>query len=72
METRVRGAGVRWLIAKGRLALEDAVRQAIERARAAKSTLVIWRDGQIVELTPDEATRELEANLAARRAQTGR
>jgi hypothetical protein len=53
------------------LAFADASRQAIERARAAKSTLVIWRDGQIVELTPDEATRELEANLAARRAQTG-
>jgi predicted ABC-type ATPase len=60
------------LIAKVKLALEDAGRQAIERARAANSTLVIWRDGQIVELTPDEATRELEANLAARRAQTGR
>ena len=59
------------LIAKVEMALEDASRQAIERARAAKSTLVIWRDGQIVELTPDEATRELEANLAARRTQSG-
>ena len=60
------------LIAKMDLAFADASRQAIERARAAKSTLVIWRDGQIVELTPDEATRELEANLAARRTQSGR
>ncbi len=48
------------------MAFEDACRKVIDRARAANTEIVIWRDGKIVELSPDEATAELEANLAKR------
>lgn len=54
------------LIAKADMAFEAACRQVIDRARQSKTEIVIWRDGQIVELSPDEATAELEANLAKR------
>jgi len=56
------------LIAKANLAFEAACRIVIERARQSKTEIVIWRDGQIVELSPDEATAELEANLAKRKS----
>jgi hypothetical protein len=46
------------------LAFEDACRDVIDRARAANTEIVIWRDGKIVELSPDEALQELETNLA--------
>ncbi|MBN8600367.1 MAG: hypothetical protein J0M26_05030 [Planctomycetes bacterium] len=54
------------LIAKADMAFEAAWRKVIDRARQSKTEIVIWRDGQIVELSPDEATAELEANLAKR------
>lgn len=54
------------LILKADLAFEDACRKVIDRARAAKTEIVIWRDGKMVELSPDEALQELEANLAKR------
>ena len=54
------------LIAKADLAFEDACRRVIDRARAANTEIVIWRDGRMVELSPDEAAMELEANLAKR------
>lgn len=54
------------LIAKADMAFEAACRQVIDRARQSKTEIVFWRDGQIVELSPDEATAELEANLAKR------
>lgn len=54
------------LIAKSDMAFEAACRKVIDRARAANTEIVIWRDGKIVELSPDEATAELEANLAKR------
>ncbi|MEI7460436.1 MAG: hypothetical protein WCK15_13580 [Pirellula sp.] len=38
--------------------------RVIERARAANTKVVIWRDGAIVRLTPDEEEQELAANLA--------
>jgi hypothetical protein len=56
------------LIAKADMAFEAACRKVIDRARQSNTEIVIWRDGQIVELTPDEATAELEANLAQRDA----
>jgi hypothetical protein len=34
--------------------------------RQSNTEIVIWRDGEIFELSPDEATAELEANLAKR------
>ena len=54
------------LIAKADMAFEAACREVIERARQSNTEIVIWRDGQIVELSPEEATAELEANLANR------
>jgi hypothetical protein len=54
------------LIAKANLAFEAACRIVIERARQSGTEIVIWRDGQIVELSPEEATTELESNLAER------
>jgi hypothetical protein len=54
------------LISKANLAFEDACRNVIERARRFDTTIVICRDGKIVELSPDEASKELEANLAKR------
>ena len=56
------------LIAEANLAFEAACRKVIDRARQSKTEIVIWRDGQIVELSPDEATAELEANLAKRKS----
>ena len=52
------------LAIKVQLAFEDASHRVIERARAANTNVVIWRDGAIVRLTPDEAEQELAANLA--------
>lgn len=60
------------LIAKADMAFEAACRKIIERARQSNSEIVIWRDGQIVELSPDEATAELESNLAKRDANLSR
>jgi hypothetical protein len=54
------------LIAKADMAFEAACRKVIDRARQSNTEIVIWRDGQIVELSPEEATLELEANLAKR------
>ena len=54
------------LIAKANLAFEAACRIVIERTRRSGTEIVIWRDGQIVELSPEEATAELEANIANR------
>ena len=55
-------------IAKADLAFEAACRKVIDRARQSGTEIVIWRDGQIVELSPEEATAELEANLAKRKS----
>ncbi len=52
--------------AKAELAFEDACRKVIERARVSNTKIVICRDGNVVRLTPEEATAELEANLAKR------
>jgi len=54
------------LIYKADRAFEDACRNVIARARRFGTTIIICRDGNIVELSPDEATMELEANLAKR------
>lgn len=48
------------------LAFVDACQHVIARARAAGTEIVIWRDGKMVELTPDEAAEELATNLAKR------
>ena len=61
-----------WMIAKANLAFEAACRKVIDRARQSNTEIVIWRDGQIVELSPEEATAELEANLAKRESKIPR
>jgi len=52
------------LATKVQLAFEDASHHVIARARASNTEVVIWRDGKIVELTPDEAEQELAKNLS--------
>ena len=59
-------------IANANLAFEAAYRKVIDRARQSNTEIVIWRDGQIVELSPEEATAELEANLAKRESKIPR
>ncbi|MFN9463669.1 MAG: hypothetical protein ACK6B2_10755 [Planctomycetota bacterium] len=59
-------------IAKANLAFEAACRKVIDRARQSGTEIVIWREGQIVELSPEEATAELEANLANRESKIPR
>jgi len=54
------------LSAKIQLAFEAASLQVIARARAANTEVVIWRDGKIVKLTPDEAEQERAKYLIAR------
>ena len=54
------------LSTKAELAFEDACRNVIERARVSNTKIVICRDGNVVKLTPDEASQELEDNLARR------
>ncbi|MEY4566065.1 MAG: hypothetical protein RLY14_1035 [Planctomycetota bacterium] len=53
-------------IAKADMAFEAACRKVIDRVRQSGTEIVIWRDVQIVELSPEEAIAELEANLANR------
>jgi len=64
----IKGSTSGSFIAKANLAFELACRKIIDRARVSNSEIVIWRDGKIVQLTPDEATKELEANLTRRNA----
>jgi hypothetical protein len=60
----IRGNEPDSLIAKANQAFEDACRKVIARARASNTKIVIWREGKILELSPDEACTELEFNLA--------
>jgi hypothetical protein len=54
------------LIAKANKAFEAACRKVIERVRVSNTKIVICREGNVLKLTPEEATEELEANLAKR------
>jgi hypothetical protein len=45
------------LIAKAKLAFEVACRKVIDRVRQSGTEIVIWRDGQIVELSPEESAQ---------------
>ena len=44
---------------KANAAFEEVAHDVIARARAAKTDIVVWRDGRVVKLSPDEAEREL-------------
>jgi len=54
------------LASKVQLAFEDDSDRVIVRARASNTEVVIWCDGKIVELTPDEAEQELAKNIGER------
>lgn len=56
------------LIVKAGLAFKAARREVIDRARQSNTEIIIWRNGAIVRLSPEEAIVELEANLAKRDA----
>ncbi|MCG6155359.1 hypothetical protein [Rubinisphaera margarita] len=47
----------------------NATRRAIAVSRQTNTPFITWRSGQIVELTPDEAEAELNANLAKQNAE---
>jgi hypothetical protein len=46
-----------------RAASRDAALQVVERARQTKTHVIVERDGQIVRLTAEEASNELQASL---------
>ena len=46
-------------------ALRGAVTEALERKRHLGQYAVIWRDGQVVRLEPDELLSEVEAGHRA-------
>lgn len=56
------------LIEKADAAFKIACQTVIERARQSHTEIVIWRDGKIIELTPDQAAAELATNLAKRQS----
>ena len=44
--------------AKAEFAIEDACRKFIELARVSNTKIVIFRDGNLVKFTPNDATAE--------------
>ena len=50
-------------------AMRDMIPGVIEEHRRHGQTLVIWRDGKIVEITPDEAEAEYNAAKAKHEAE---
>ena len=42
-------------------AINDATLAAIEKARQTNTNLVVWRDGKTIEITPDEAEAQMQA-----------
>lgn len=46
-----------------RAASREAALQVVERARQTKTHVIVERDGQIVRLTAEEASNELQASL---------
>lgn len=46
------------LAAKASAAFECAADDVIARARVANTEVVIWRDGEVTKLSPDQAERE--------------
>lgn len=54
------------LAAKANAAFEEVAHDVIARARAAKTEIVVWRDGKVAKLSPDQAERELAERAAKR------
>jgi hypothetical protein len=49
------------LVVKANAAFEAVALDVIGKARAAKTEIVIWRDGKVVKLLPAQVERELES-----------
>lgn len=47
------------LAAKANAAFAEAALDVIARARASKTEIVVWREGHVVKLSPDQAQHEL-------------
>ncbi len=54
------------LASKADAAFEEVSHDIIARARVAKTEVVIWRDGKVLKLSPDEAELELAAKSGIR------
>lgn len=52
------------LATKANAAFEEVAQDVIARARAAKTEVVVWRDGKVTKLSPDQAERELAERAA--------
>jgi hypothetical protein len=44
---------------KANAAFKEVAQDVIARARFAKTEVVVWRDGKVAKLSPDEAERQL-------------
>lgn len=47
------------LAAKANAAFLKAAHDVVKRARQANTSVVVWRDGKVVKLTPEQALDEL-------------
>lgn len=52
------------LATKANAAFEEAAEDVIARARAAKTEIVVWRDGKVAKLSPDQAEQELANRIS--------
>jgi hypothetical protein len=51
---------------KANAAFEEVAQDVVDRARAAKTEVVVWRNGKVTKLSPDEAEQELANRAAAK------
>lgn len=58
------------LAAKATAAFEKVAQDVIARARAAKTEIVVWRDGKVAKLSPDQAERELVERATSTRTES--
>ena len=53
------------LATKANAAFEEVARDVISRARSSSTEVVVWRDGKVIKLSPDQAERELAERAAS-------
>ena len=58
------------LAAKAKAAFEEVAHDVIARARTAKTEIVVWRNGQVAKLSPDQAERELAERATSTRTES--
>lgn len=54
------------LATKANAAFEEVAHDVISRARSSSTEVVVWRDGKVIKLSPDQAERELAERAASR------